>query len=143
MRGQAKAEHASLIRKGRRALTQIALAFVFSAVIFLTGGGAQACPDGKHGVRSAGDNQMIAYVLPSATKAATTTAAPGGAKTVFPCGGSSCHCSSGCCSTGNCAMDVSNLALELPERSLDIAVVDPRKASSLKPPPNYRPPQVA
>lgn len=140
MRGPAKAEHASLIRKGRFALTHIALAFVVSAVVVLTGGLAQACSDGTHGVyRTAGD-QATVHVLP---KVATATAVPSRATIGIPCGGSGCHCSTGCCSAGNSAMAVLSLALEIPERSLDIAAVDPGKASSLKPPPNFRPPQVA
>jgi len=112
-------------------------------VILLMGNVAQACP--KH--HQAANPAKIEHV--SASKA-VQWAAPSAIEIAVPsraasCG-AGCHCfgcSGGCCSMGSTVVDVSRWVCALPSASTSLAMLDQGEVSSLKPPPNDRPPCAA
>jgi len=148
---QAKAEHSNLIRGGRCALAKVVLAIAFSAVIVLMGNVAQACPKNKQATHPAIGHHKIERVVPT-TAVVSALPAPMLAKLKLPCSrrccGAGCHshgfaCSGGSCFAGNTALDVSDSTFAFPASSISVAMFDAGEASSVKPPPNFRPPCIA
>lgn len=151
MIGQAKAGRKGLVRGGRRTLTRVALAFIFAAVVALTGSAAHACPKAERGIHHTVGERTFGHVAPKITAVLTAAAADQNfAKKKLPCSGPCCglgchahgmSCASGCGSASHAAIDVADSTFDFPASSQSIAMVDLSDATSIKPPPNFRPPR--